>query len=717
MASNTLRITTMKTLHTFFLASFFIATQSHARTIINVNTTNDENGENTLNCSLREAIRAVNDQQAFGGCNAGERFGTNIIALENATYILNKGEIVVTHDLTVAGISADNKDLIDNVALSKPKRLPPSTVINGNLKRIFNTANDKNATLTLQNLVITDGKADLGGGILVGGTLSLENTIFINNTATTAGGAIYLSGRDATVTAANSTFTKNKGDKGAVLSMSCVDYLNPIARTITISKSSIINNGSSENNSIIDGCGQVNISIDTSTIAQNTAKMTGGILNFVDNIDSLSSLQMLHITMVENKTAPALSYGRLGSLSLNSSVIAFNDRGCSVTNNSTTLYNGGDPAGGYNTLQNCPLQYFPSTTPVVKTDINLDDPINAGASFDTELLPLANYGGYTDSYLPKTTSKYILNRTLDSLCVDQRGNSSPTNTAANNCDIGSVERRVAVAIFDDTQVLTNKNDSDRIAEVDFLDNDIPSENDSANGDFGKDPTTGQYLVTLTETADNRCSIVHRSDDQRPLIRFDNKGIPLLENQAPFICKYTFKDSNGNVSNAATLKFRIDNKLPVATDDTYTLPSGGDKISLDLLNNDNDKNDGIYGGLCTETNNVNCNGLYVRVVSSPSLGVIEAERTGNCPDYSDSNKFKCYGGNITYRANNVFSPFNDKFTYVVYDIDKTASNEATVTIINETGVVEENNSGSLGLLALLGLSGLAFYRRFRKSYVA
>ena len=716
MASNTLRIITMRTFHTLFLVSFFIATQSHARTIINVNTTTDENGENTLNCSLREAIRAVNDQQAFGGCKAGERFGTNVITLENSTYVLTKGEIIVSHDLTVSGFNTDNKELKDSITLIKPKRMPPSTVINGGLKRIFNTASDK-ATLTLQNIILTNGKADLGGGILVGGTLSLENTIFIDNTATTAGGAIYLSGRDATLTAANSTFTKNKGGKGAVLGMSCVDYLNPIARTITISKSSIINNGSSENNSIIDGCGQVNISIDTSTIAQNTAKMTGGILNFVDNIDSLSSLQMLHITMVENKTAPALSYGRLGSLSLNSSVIAFNDRGCSVTNNSTTLYNGGDPAGGYNTLQNCPLQYFPSTTPVVKTDINLDDPINAGASFDTELLPLANYGGYTDSYLPKTTSKYILNRTLDSLCVDQRGNSSPTNTAANNCDVGSVERRVAVAVFDDSQVITNKIDSDRIAEVDFLDNDIPSENDSAIGGFGKDPTTGQYLVTLTETANNRCSIVHRTEDQRPLIRFDNKGIPLLENQAPFVCKYTFNDSNGNVSNVATLKFRIDNKSPVASEDIFTLPSGSNNIPLDLLNNDNDKNDGIYGGLCTETNNVNCNGLYVRVVSSPSLGVIEAERTGNCPDYSDANKFKCYGGNITYRPNNALSPFNDKFTYVVYDIDKAASNEATVTIINETGVNEENNSGSLGLFSLLGLGGLAFYRRFRKSYVA
>ena len=63
-----------------------------------------------------------------------------------------------------------------------------------------------------------------------------------------------------------------------------------------------------------------------------------------------------------------------------------------------------------------------------------------------------------------------------------------------------------------------------------------------------------------------------------------------------------------------------------------------------------------------------------------------------------------------------SPFDDKFTYVVYDIDKTASNEATVTIINQTGANEESGSGSLGLFSLLGLGGLAFYRRFRKSYV-
>ena len=86
------------------------------------------------------------------------------------------------------------------------------------------------------------------------------------------------------------------------------------------------------------------------------------------------------------------------------------------------------------------------------------------------------------------------------------------------------------------------------------------------------------------------------------------------------------------------------------------------------------------------------------------------------DYDEEKKYRCYGGTITYRSKNTLDHCDDKFTYVVYDIDKTASNAATVTIVNQTGVNEESGSGSLGLFSLLGLGGLAFYRRFRKSYV-
>ena len=703
----------MKFVHTLCLASVFFASQSYARVVISVNTTNDENGENTLNCSLREAVHAINTHKAFGGCIAGEIYGTNVISLANATYVLSKGEITLSHEVTIEGFFTANAELEDTILGSKPRRMPPLTTIDGNFKRLFNTAVSK-TNLTLKHMVLTHGKADLGGAILAGGLVTVENVVFTENEATQAGGAVYLSGRDSSFSAIESSLKINKADKGAALGMSCIDYLNPLVRNITITSSSIIGNGSTENTSIIHGCGKISLTIDTSTIAQNTAKTTGGILYFADpQIDVASVLTLNSTTVVENKTSPAIIYGKLGLLSLNSSIIAFNDLGCAASTGSSTLYNNGDSVGAYNTLQKCPLTYS-STNTSPKLDIILD--ALPDANFETELHPLANYGGYTDTYLPKLSSKYILNKAATALCksIDQRGNNTVTTQAATICDTGSVERRAAIAIFDSTKIIINQDESNRTTEVDVLENDIPSETEISRGEFGKDPITGNYLIQLTETANNRCTIVHK-ENQRPIIRFDNKGVPLEETSA-VTCKYKFTDSNGNLSTEGVLQFRTINKPPVAGDDSYTLPSGTSSISLDLISNDHDKNDGIYGGLCTDANNVKCNGFYIRVVSQPTVGVIEAERTGNCPDYDDGNKYRCYGGKITYRSKNTLAPFDDKFTYVVYDIDKTASNAATVTIVNQTGVNEESGSGSLGLFSLLGLGGLAFYRRFRKSYV-
>ena len=39
----------MKFVHAFCLASIFVASQSYARVVVTVNTTNDENGENLAN--------------------------------------------------------------------------------------------------------------------------------------------------------------------------------------------------------------------------------------------------------------------------------------------------------------------------------------------------------------------------------------------------------------------------------------------------------------------------------------------------------------------------------------------------------------------------------------------------------------------------------------------------------------------------------------------
>ena len=710
----------MKILHALCLASFFMANQSHALVVLSVNTTSDENGENTANCSLREAVQAINTQTAFGGCAAGERFGTNRIALEDATYTLTKGELVATRAMTIHGVAAENKELQDRITGVKPARMPPTTTINGNFKRILNTTSLDDITVTLTNLILTHGKAEKGGAILAGGLINTVNTIFTDNEATVSGGAIFLSGRNAGLTSNDSTFSGNKSVQGAALGMSCEDHLGLVSRTVTINKSSFIENGAADNSSVIYACGNTILTIEISTIAKNTAKLDGGIIYFADATGKESSLTLLHTTIVENKIAPALSYGKLNLLSLSSSILAFNDAGCAIKDGSSTLYNSRNIMSGYNTLQKCTLAH--TTTGSEKLpDIILDDGNHADANFETELHPLANYGGYTKSYLPRTTSKYILNQVslgVETNCdrLDQRNSQSPSS-ATDKCDAGSVERRHATSTFDVSNILNNKDDSDRIAEIDFLSNDIPSEDENSRGDFGKDPVTGKYLVELTNDANKQCTIIYRENETIPRIRFDNKGVPLGVTEAPILCKYRFTDDNGNVSNEGELRFKTINKAPIAGDDTYTLASGSANIALDLLANDNDKNDGIYGGLCTDANNVKCNGFYIRIVSQPTVGVIEAERKGNCPDYDDLNKHTCYGGHITYRANNVLSPFNDKLTYVVYDIDKTASNEATVTIINETGVNEENNSGGLGLLSIFGLTVLAFYRRFRKSYVA
>ena len=119
-----------------------------------------------------------------------------------------------------------------------------------------------------------------------------------------------------------------------------------------------------------------------------------------------------------------------------------------------------------------------------------------------------------------------MNKAATALCksIDQRGNNTVTTQAATICDTGSVERRAAIAIFDSTKIIINQDESNRTTEVDVLENDIPSETETSRGEFGKDPITGNYLIQLTETANNRCTIVHK-ENQRPIIRFDNKGVP------------------------------------------------------------------------------------------------------------------------------------------------------------------------------------------------
>jgi CSLREA domain-containing protein len=712
-------------LYTALISGALLALHNTAFALVTlpVNTVNDEFGENLANCSLREAIQSINTRSAFGGCIAGQRSGTNVIKLEAKEYLLTRGELLIQEPITITGVGSD-PELIDSIQERKPKRHAPTTVINAqNKSRLFNSAVSK-PSLSLNNIKLINGYAeDIGGAILSGGTTSTFNVIFENNLAKNAGGALYLLGKNSALVATDSLWRNNQvtSGAGAAVSMSCQDDLKLTTRTVDMTNSSFIANGNNNASSVFEGCGILTLNLKTSTIGENTAANTGAIINLSTEIASTSSLVIEHSTLVQNKVAPVIRYNQMAVINIKNSVLAFNEaQGCINNNNNDTKY-----VGDFNLFENCAaLNIVSTSTNSHDEDVHL--PLPNLVQFSNIFNNLGNYGGYTPTYLPKITpdSKiYILDKVTSGNChehIDQRGSATHTVSNVEGCDLGAVERRVPIAVVDLTNVFSNKDKTDRLAEINVLDNDIAGETDftddtpDARGKIAQD-ADGKYLIEITDNHNGACSIIHRTEKNLlPLLRFDSGGQLLTDTQKAS-CKYTFTDSNGNKAIVGELLFKIENKLPKANADSFFLASGSSSVAMNVAANDNDEDDGKYGGLCTE-NTVKCNGgYYIRVVSSPSLGIIEGD-SRECPDHSEANKYICYRGNLTYRPKNTLAPFNDSFTYVVYDTDLGVSAEATVTVINENAqIAEQNSSGSITWLSILTLAGMVIYRR-RKSHI-
>lgn len=702
-------------LHTTLAAFFALIAHSTAFGLVTVtvNTTTDEFGENLANCSLREAIESVNKRAAFGGCAAGERFGTNIIKLEAKEYILTRGELLPKAEVTITGIGT-NADLKDSITNTKPKRHTPTTIINAqNKSRVFNTATSK-AGMTLNHLKISNGVSeDFGGAILAGGSISANNVVFDSNLAKNKGGAIYLSGKDSVLSATDSLWQNNNVSDGvgAAIAMSCTDDLKPTTRTIDIIQSSFVKNGNTNAKSIFEGCGLLTFNLTTSTVGENTANNTGAIINFAADTAGLSSITVQYSTLVKNSIAPVFNFNNLTLIALNSSVVAFNENIACIGNSSQISY-----VGNRNLYQDCNyLKQAPLTGTTTSTDTFLTSPL--AFSFSDEFNTLGDYGGFTPTYLPKATSQRIVNK--GDACISRIDQRFSVYSDVITCDLGAVERRIALAVVDRETAIKNTK-PDRIAEISVLDNDIPSETDltddqaNARGQIAKD-ADGKYRIELTDNANGLCTIVHRTEESLlPLIRFNNGGIVMQEQQKT-TCKYTFTDSNNVKAGGGILLFNIENKIPVAGNDSFLLASGSPSLTMNVVANDNDDNDGTFGSLCTE-NTAKCNGgYYIRVVSNPALGTIQGDSRA-CPDHTDTNKFICYRGDLTYIPKNTLAPFNDSFTYVIYDNDLGVSQAATVTIINQAGQSEEQNSGSLGWVSVLVLAGLTVYRRRKYRFV-
>lgn len=121
--------------------------------------------------------------------------------LSDETFISIKGTTPSNLDLTIKGLSADAKAVLN----AKQKGRNSGRVLTS-----------KDTSLTLENLKITGGKVNnLGGGIYIeSGNLTLKNCVVTKNESSTGGGGIHFVGENLIVY--SSEISENNGDSGGI---------------------------------------------------------------------------------------------------------------------------------------------------------------------------------------------------------------------------------------------------------------------------------------------------------------------------------------------------------------------------------------------------------------------------------------------------------------------------------------------------------------------
>jgi CSLREA domain-containing protein len=194
-----------------------------------VATPDDQFGEQTFECTLREAIQAANSNAAFGGCPAGQvgAFDPDTINVPaGATYSLGGGVRSGVDNTNSAG----DLDITDtNLSITASGGGQGGTVINCNAcgDRVFDIASSAFG-VTIAGLRISGGNTTgSGGGISSTSKLNLLDVTLNGNTAGTNGGAIFHSNPSTTtdpLSLRNVTITGNTAaGRGGGIAYNSVD--------------------------------------------------------------------------------------------------------------------------------------------------------------------------------------------------------------------------------------------------------------------------------------------------------------------------------------------------------------------------------------------------------------------------------------------------------------------------------------------------------------
>jgi CSLREA domain-containing protein len=458
------------------LARSLAAQPSDARGVVITVTTKDDNPAIDGNCSLREAVRAVNQHKQVDTCIPTSH--DNTILLSAGTYTLTlgmenenenaaaTGDLDITTDMTIMGAGAQATSIV-GMKFDRVIEIRGESIVNlvgvtirGGVRRSGNGGGILNSrgVLTLTNSAVSDNLTlgGGGGGIANGGTLTLVNSSVVNNSGQREGGGVLNTG---TATVLYSSLSNDFGNDGGgianhgTLAVSNSSLTLNAARrgggifndaALTVEGSTLDHNRAGAGSAPAsngDGGGIFNdgdLTLTNSTISANSTTFDGG------GIANHGTAQVSNATIADNiADRDNRNGGDGGGVAIGGGKFAAQNT--IIANNTDASGQAADCAGrltsgGYNLIRSAKGCTIAGTSRGNRL----------GA--DPKLGPLQNNGGTVDTYALLAGSKAIdagnpaEPGSRDSACptTDTRGVARPTDGNRNGtfrCDIGALESR------------------------------------------------------------------------------------------------------------------------------------------------------------------------------------------------------------------------------------------------------------------------------------
>ncbi|RLT37144.1 MAG: CSLREA domain-containing protein [Chloroflexi bacterium] len=441
---------------------------------ITVNTFADEDTDNA-SCSLREAIKAANNDTAYQGCSAGS--GADVIGVPAGTYTLSDQLPFVNSTITIQG----------NNAIVQADANPNTATY-----RIFEVSGA--GDLTINHLILENGNCPnslgcsnstgnqeqdkgMGGAIINAGILTVNDSRIKNNTSASTGGGIFL--RQGTLTVLNTVFENNTAASGGGIGTGG-------SGSISVTDSTFSGNSASSGGGISSGSSNNPVNVTGSTFSGNSAGS-----GFGGGIGSSGNLDVRTSTFLSNTAGSGAgissSYGGNASIVGNSTFSGntatskgggiYNDADLTLTNNTFSLNSAPTGGGFYNdpykqeneniypvvNLKNTLLanstsgddcyNYVNGAVKPVLGNNNLIESDSAGNNACGTTDPINNsdplLGTMTGSpaFYPLLTGSPAINAGNDSDCaaapVNNASQNGVTRPKSTHCDIGSYEANVA----------------------------------------------------------------------------------------------------------------------------------------------------------------------------------------------------------------------------------------------------------------------------------